>query len=142
MSKPFKVTKFKVALAISSFAAASLFVVASAVSLGVTSNNQLAAGTSVTAACQPSGASQDIVVGFDTPTYVPATKKFNVGAVKLTNVAVACNTKKVQVVVANAAGASIGAYTGTISGTSLSATLPASVDSEAVASVSVVIYDN
>ena len=140
MSK-MKLTRTKIALGLSALAAASLLVVASAVSLGVTANNQLGAGTSVTATCQPAGAANDIVVGFDTPTYVPATKKFNVASVKLTNVAAACNTKKVQIVVADASGASIGSYTGTISGTSLTAALPTSVDSSLVGSVSVVIYD-
>lgn len=139
---PKKVNKTSVALVIAGLTATVGFAVASAVSLGVSANNELAAGTSVTASCQPAGLGNDIVVGFDTPVYVPATQGFTVDSVELSNVDAACNGLAVQVVVADATGASLGSFTGTVGGATVSAALPASVDSETVASVSVVIYDN
>lgn len=114
---------------------------ASAVSLGVSATNQLGAGTSVTATCQPSGASNDIGVAFASPTYAPATKKFTVGTVNLSNIAAACNTKSYQVVVADSTGAVLSTATGTVSGTSAAVALGTAVDSSLVASVSLVIYN-
>ncbi len=111
---------------------------ASAVNLGISANNELGAGTSVTASCQP--ISTPISVGFDTPTYVPANKTFTVSTVNLGNIAAACNGKNAKVVVSDSTGASLGTYSGTISGTSIAALLSSTVDSSAVAGVSVVIY--
>jgi len=119
----------------------SLLGVASAVSLGIEANNELGAGVSVTATCQPTTGAE-IVVGFDTPTYVPATQGFTVSSVHLSSVDPDCTGNDIKIVVANAAGTAIGTYTGTVTGTTVSATLPAAIDSELVASVSVVIYDN
>jgi hypothetical protein len=115
-------------------------VAASAVALGIEANNELGAGVSITETCQPEGVSNDIAVGFSTPNYVPVDQTFEVGAAVLSNIDAACNGLDVQVVVADATGAELGSYTGTISGASVTATLPAPVDSAEVASVAVVIY--
>jgi len=116
--------------------------VASAVSLGIEANHDLAAGTSVTASCQPAGASNDIAVGFSTPTYVAASQTFTVNEVVLSNVLPACNGLEYQVVVADSAGASLGTVNGTVGGATVNAALSGAVDTDDVASVSVVIYDN
>ena len=111
---------------------------ASAVNLGITANNQLGAGTSVTATCQPSAT--PLGVAFDTPTYAAATQTFTVSTVNLSSVAASCNGKSVKIVVSNAAGASLATYSGTVSGTSVAGLLTSTVDSSAVGNVSVVIY--
>lgn len=134
-----KISKTKLALITMGIIGATGLGVASAVNLGISANNELAAGTSVTATCQPAGVSNDIDVAFSAPVYVPATQTFSVNQVILGNVAAACNTKNYDLVVANAAGASIGTATGVVSGTSVTVTLPAAVDAALVASVSLVI---
>lgn len=115
-------------------------VAASAVALGIEANNELGAGVSITETCQPEGVGNDIAVGFSTPTYVPADQTFEVAAAVLSNIDAACVGLDVQVVVADATGAELGAFDGVIGGTTLTATLPAAVDSAEVASVAVVIY--
>jgi hypothetical protein len=59
--------------------------------------------------------------------------------VTLSGVAAACNTKVANVTLANAAGASLGAATATVAGTSVSVTMPAGVVASTVANVAVVI---
>jgi hypothetical protein len=113
---------------------------ASAVSLGIQANNGLGAGTSVTAACQPSGVANDISVTWAAPTYVPATNNFTVSSLNLANIAAACNGKSYKVVVADASGASLYATSGTITGTSTAITVAPTVAASAVASVAVTIY--
>ena len=117
-------------------------VAASAVALGIEANNELGAGVSVTATCQPEGVGNDILVGFATPTYVPANQTFTVNAASLSNIAAACDGLDIQVVVADDTGAALGTFTGTVSGATLTAGLPTAVNSADVASVAVVIYDN
>lgn len=121
---------------------ASAFVVASAVDLGVEANNQLGAGVSITETCQPAGVDNDIAVAFGTPAYSAATKSFAVSNVSLSNLAAACNGLDVQVVVADADGDSLGSFAGVVGGTTLTAPLTSAINSEEVATVSVVIYSN
>jgi len=135
-----KKTKLTIAgLGIAVLAAGGLSV-ASAVALGITANNELGAGTSVTATCQPVG--DDIIVGFSEPTYVSGTQTFDVAAVELSNIQATCDGLDIKVVVADGTGAALGTVSGTVSGSTYTATLPAAVDSAEVGSVSVVIYDN
>lgn len=114
--------------------------VASAANLGVQANNELGAGTSVSASCQPAGTGSDISVGFSAPTYVAASRSFSVDTVKLGNIAGACNTKPYKLVVANAAGATLAEKTGVVAGPAMNVALPSAVDSASVGSVSLVIY--
>lgn len=136
-----KSKKAIVALSVAVLATAGL-AVASAVALGINANNELGAGASITATCQPAGEGNDIVVGFSEPTYVAATQTFNVSAVELSNIDAACNGLAIKVVVADETGNPLGTVTNTVSGSTFTGTLPASVDSAVVGSVNVVIYDN
>jgi len=124
-------------LGVAAFATVGL-TVASAVALGIAANNELGAGTSVTATCQPVG--DDIVVGFSEPAYVASTQTFDVDAVELSNIQATCDGLDIKVVVADTLGNSLGEVAGTVSGATYTATLPAAVDSAEVGSVSVVIY--
>ncbi len=116
--------------------------VASAVSLGIEANNELGAGTSVTATCQPAGASNDIAVGFSNPTYMAATTSFSVADIILSNVDVACTGLNYKIVVADNLGVSLDESLGVISGPSVTTALAGAVATEDIASVSVVIYNN
>ena len=116
--------------------------VASAISLGIESNHNLGAGTSVTTTCQPAGVSNDITVGFSTPDYVAASTSFTVSDVVLGNVDAACDGLEYKVVVADTAGDELESVLGTVSGTSVTATFASVLDTEDIASVSVVIYGN
>jgi len=133
---------FRIALAGVSLLGIAGLGVASAANLGINANNDLGAGTSVTASCQPAGASNDIKVGFAVPAYVPASKTFTVTDVNLTNIDAACFTKKYTAVVADATGASLVTVSGVVSTASQVISLPAPVDTAGIGSVSVVIYDN
>ncbi len=115
--------------------------VASAVSLGIEANNELGAGTSVTATCQPAGASNDITVGFPAPAYDGLTTSFTVDQVLLGNVDPACSGLNYKVVVADGTGAALDSVLGTVGGASVTANLVAPVATGDVASVSVVIYN-
>lgn len=133
-----KITKPRAILASIGLAALGGLVVASAVSLSLQANHELAAGSSVTQSCQTGV----IGVGFDTPAWSAGTQKFTVSAVSLTNIEATCDGKNVKVVVADATGASLGAVTTTIAPTAgaQSFALPSAVNSNTVASVNVVVY--
>lgn len=135
-------TRLKIALAGVSLLAIAGLGVASAANLGINANAELGAGTSITASCQPAGASNDIKVGFSAPTYVPASKTFTVSSVNLSNIDAACFSKPYTAVVADAAGVPLVTVSGTISTATQALALPSAVDTAAVGSVSVVIYDN
>lgn len=116
--------------------------VASAANLGIEANNELGAGSSVTASCQPAGAGNDITVGFAEPTYVSGTEAFSVNTVNLGNVDPSCATLPYKVVVSDASGVALAEKTGTVVAGSQAVVLPTAVDSATVGSVSLVIYAN
>ncbi len=139
-AKPRK--RFKMKSAIFAFAAIAVLgaSAASAASLGVATTNSLGAGTSVTAACQPSGVSADIAIAFATPTYSAASGKYDVSGVNLSGIAAACNGKAYQLTLADSTGTSLGSATGTVTGTTATVTVPGTIDASAVTSVALVIY--
>lgn len=133
-------SKIKVALA--SFAVLALggFTAASATSLALQANNDLSAGTSVTASCQLAS-DGDITVAFSTPVWNASTQEFTVNAVNLGNISEECDGYTATVVVAENLGTQLGTQTVTLDASGATTfALPAAVNAEAVASVSVVVY--
>jgi len=133
-----KITKPKAILAALGLAAFAGLTVASATSLSLQANHDLAAGSSVTQSCQTG----TIGVAFDTPVWAPATSKFTVSSTTLSAIEASCNGKNVKVVVANAAGTALATQTAVIAPTAGAQTfaLGSAIPSDTVASINVVIY--
>ncbi len=133
-----KITKPRVIVAALGLAALAGLTVASATSLSLQANHDLAAGASVTQSCQTGV----IGVGFDTPAWAPGTQKFTVSSTTLSNIEASCNGKNAKIVVADATGAALAQQTAVIAPTAgaQSFALGAAIDSVAVASINVVIY--
>lgn len=116
---------------------AGLASVASAVNLGVSANNELAAGTSVTSTCQPTSGTP-ISVGYDVPALTSG--NYTVSKVNLSAIAAACNGKNIKISVLDATNTKLADYTGTIGATTLSATLSVTAVVSNVATVAITIY--
>jgi hypothetical protein len=135
-----KISKPKVILASVAALALTGFTAASATSLSLQSNNELAAGTSVTASCQQV-ADGAITVAFSTPTWDAVSQKFTVDAVNLGNISEECENFSAKVVVADASGTQLGTQPVTLDDSGSAAfVLGSAVDSAAVGSVNVVVY--
>jgi hypothetical protein len=121
-----------IALAVVGVAGLSL---ASAAQLTVNSAS-LGAGTSVVASCDTDG----IAVTY-TNVYSAASGVYNTSAVQLTGVAAACNGLTYRVQLQGTGGAALGAeVTGTVAGTTVTATLAVAQPAASILGISVVIY--
>jgi hypothetical protein len=111
--------------------------VSSAVNLGISSNNELGAGNSITASCQPS-TGPNISVTWGSPTF--ASGAWTSNTLNLANIAAACAGHSYKIAVADGSGSPLTTLTGTIAGTSLALTLSSAVAATSVNNVSVIIY--
>lgn len=109
-------------------------VVASAASIGGVTTTGLAAGNTVVAACDTDG----VAIAY-TNAYDATTQIYRTTAVTVSGIAPACAGQTLGVTVSGAAGASLAAATGTVSGTSVSLTFPSSAAADAVQGAAVVI---
>lgn len=124
-------------LLIAAAVCAGLVSVASAVSIGVSQNNEMGAGVSVTSSCQPSSG-PNIGVAFGDPSWVSGA--YAVDTVRLSNLAAACVGKSVKVSVMDSSNNVLANYSGTVSSASLAAPLSVAAPAATVANVAVVIY--
>ena len=137
MPKISKSTSLKAAAVALGVAGIVGLTISSAASLGV-GTGSVGAGTSVVAACQPSGT--PITVSFTTA-YAAATPGYTVTSIKLGAVDVACNGKSISVTLQGAANASLVEVTGTAATGTTTLVVPGAISASAVVGTAVVVYN-
>jgi len=125
-----KKTLFALMLALTIFGAVYGF--AATLNVGT---NQLSAGNASVASCQASGTP----TGTYAVSYDSTLSGYAVSTVTVTGIDVGCNGKTLSATLTGTGGTSLGAASGTISGTSLALTAPAHLDAKSVTGISVAI---
>jgi hypothetical protein len=125
-----KRTTLAIVAAVAAFAAVS----ASAAGLGGLTSQSLGAETKVIASCDSDGITANY-----TTAYSVAAKEYQVTGVQLTGIAAGCTGQAVSMTLADAAGASLGGGSGTVSGTTQTFTLSSPASAKSAANLSVVI---
>lgn len=106
---------------------------AAAASLDLTSSS-LGADASVVASCDTDGIAVNWGTGFNT-----LEQRFDLQSVELTGVAAACDGLDLEIVITDAADATIATFSGSATSTTTTASLAVAVDAEAVEGIAVVI---
>ncbi len=123
-----------VAVAMAAGIAVSGLAAASAASLGGITAQTLGADVSVISSCDTDG-----VTVATTNAYDAATGAYKVGTVSVTGINAACNSKAISLTLKDAAGASLGAGSSTVSAGAASFSLSPTADAKSVVGVAVVI---
>lgn len=137
MPKLSKSTSLKAAAVALGVAGIVGLTISSAASLGV-GTGSIGAGTSVVAACQPTGT--PITVSFTTA-YSATAPGYTVTQVKLGAVDAACNGKSINVTLQGAANASLVEVTGTAATGITTLIIPGAISANAVVGTAVVVYN-
>jgi hypothetical protein len=126
-------TRKRVAVAIVGASALGLGV-ASAASLGGLTTKSLGANDTVVASCDTDG----MTVAY-TNAYDSATGKYRTGSATISGIAAACNGQSLALTLRDSSGASLGAGSATVAGTSQVVTLSPVAAADAVAGAAVVV---